>query len=123
VFFSTSDTLWDELHAAGEAEFDRFWRMPLDEAFGPQIYSSNADLCNTGGRPGGSCTAALFLKAFVEGLEGEDKDATLEWAHIDIAGTMEATRSGSYQQKGMTGRPTRALIEFARRLAGGQPEQ
>lgn len=46
--------------------------MPLDEeAYGPQIYtSSNADLCNTGGRPGGSATAALFLKVcfFVEAI-------------------------------------------------------
>lgn len=42
----TSDSLWNELHEAGEVEFDRFWRMPLDEEFGPQIYSSNADLCN-----------------------------------------------------------------------------
>jgi aminopeptidase len=42
----TSDTLWDELRAAGEAEHDRFWRMPIDEEYGPQIYSSNADLQN-----------------------------------------------------------------------------
>jgi len=42
----TSDSLWEELHAAGEAEYDRFWRMPLEEDYGPQIHSSNADLCN-----------------------------------------------------------------------------
>jgi aminopeptidase len=42
----TSDSLWEELQVAGEAEYDRFWRMPLDDDFGPQIYSSNADLCN-----------------------------------------------------------------------------
>lgn len=35
---------------AGEAEYDRFWRMPLDEEFGPQINSSNADLCNVRSR-------------------------------------------------------------------------
>jgi cytosol aminopeptidase len=61
----TSDELWGSLYKAGEAEYDRFWRMPLDEDFGPQIYRSNADLCNTGGKPGGSCTAALFLKASI----------------------------------------------------------
>lgn len=44
--FSTSDTLWEELHAAGEVEHDRFWRMPLEDEYGPQIYSSNADLQN-----------------------------------------------------------------------------
>jgi len=42
----TSDSLWAQLHAAGEAEHDRFWRMPLDDEYGPQIWSSNADLCN-----------------------------------------------------------------------------
>ena len=45
----------------------------------------------TGGKPGGSCTAALFLKAFVEGIEpkeGEEQPA-IQWAHLDIAGAME----------------------------------
>ncbi|KIM82242.1 hypothetical protein PILCRDRAFT_8066 [Piloderma croceum F 1598] len=116
--FSTSDTLWNELRVAGEAEHDRFWRMPLDEEYGPQIYSSNADLQNTGGRPAGSCTAALFLKAFVEGIEAEDgQEARLRWAHIDMAGTMEATRPTPYLEKGMTGRPVRALVEFTNRLS------
>jgi len=113
--FSTSDELWNQLHVAGEAEYDRFWRMPLDEDYGPQIYSSNADLQNTGGRPAGSCTAALFLKPFAEGSDGDD--AKMAWAHIDIAGTMEATRPTPYLEKGMTGRPVRALVEYVRRLA------
>ncbi|KAF8525627.1 leucine aminopeptidase [Gautieria morchelliformis] len=120
---STSDTLWAELHAAGEAEFDRFWRMPLDEEYGPKISSSNADVCNNGGLPGDCVAAALFLKAcreFVDGLEAKDgNEAAVRWAHIDIAGSMEATRAGPYTPTGMTGRPTRALIEFARRLAIG----
>ncbi|KAJ6541634.1 cytosol aminopeptidase family, catalytic domain-containing protein [Mycena capillaripes] len=115
--FSTSDALWERLHAAGETEYDRFWRMPLDEDYGPQIYSSNADLQNTGGKPGGSCTAALFLKAFVHGLEPTDGAAPLAWAHIDIAGTMEATRPKPYLGLGMTGSSVRGLIEYARRLA------
>ncbi|KAG0692631.1 cytosol aminopeptidase family, catalytic domain-containing protein [Suillus ampliporus] len=116
--FTTSDTLWNRLSAAGESEYDRFWRMPLDEDYGPQIYSSNADLCNTGGRPAGACTAALFLKAFVDGLEGKDgQEPSVRWAHIDIAGTMEFTRPVPYQEKGMTGRPVRALVEFVRRLS------
>ncbi|KAG8722522.1 hypothetical protein FRC08_001036 [Ceratobasidium sp. 394] len=120
--FSTSDSLWNELHAAGEAENDPFWRMPLDEAYGPQIYTSNADLCNTGGRPAGSCTAALFLKSFVSGIEAEDegKEPAVRWAHVDIAGSMEATRGEVYQEKGMTGRPVRAFVEFVRRMAGGK---
>lgn len=94
--------------------------MPLDEdGYGPQIYeSSNADLCNTGGRPAGSCTAALFLKNFVEGLEEGEGEEGVKWAHVDIAATIESSRVGPYQKKGMTGRPVRAFIEFARRLSG-----
>ncbi|KAJ7726353.1 leucine aminopeptidase [Mycena metata] len=116
--FSNSDALWERLHAAGEAEYDRFWRMPLDEDYGPQIYSSNADLQNTGGKPGGSCTAALFLKAFVNGVEPtDDGEPTLAWAHVDIAGTMEATRPTPYLGRGMTGSSVRGLIEYAKRLA------
>ena len=91
--------------------------MPLDDAYLPAISGSNADLMNTG-KPAGSCTAALFLKNFVEGLsETEGEEARVRWAHIDIAGTMEVDRGEPYQYKGMTGRPTRALIEFGMRLA------
>ncbi|PFH47788.1 hypothetical protein AMATHDRAFT_66919 [Amanita thiersii Skay4041] len=117
--FSTSDDLWNRLHKAGETEYDRFWRMPLDEEYGPQIHSSNADLQNTGGRPAGSCTAALFLKPFAEGIEPKNGgEPTLKWAHIDIAGTMEATRPLPYLEKGMTGRPVRGLAEYVRGLSG-----
>ncbi|EIW87422.1 leucine aminopeptidase [Coniophora puteana RWD-64-598 SS2] len=113
--FSTSDELWKQLYEAGETEYDRFWRMPLDEEYGPQIHSSNADLCNYGGKPAGACTAALFLKSHVKGIEGDEP--SVRWAHIDIAGTMEFTRTHPYQEKGMTGRPVRALVEWVRRLS------
>lgn len=107
--FTNSDELWSELNVAGEHEHDRFWRMPLSDDYAVQISGSNADLQNTGGRPAGSCTAALFLKSFVPGVEpeGDATEAKVRWAHIDMAGTMEATRRGPYQETGMTGRPTR----------------
>ena len=105
--FTNSDSLWRELDDAGEREHDCFWRMPLSEDYAPQISGSNADLCNIGGRSAGACTAALFLKSFVPDLEAEDGEGKVRWAHIDMAGTMEATRKGPYQETGMTGRPTR----------------
>ncbi|PPQ93423.1 hypothetical protein CVT25_004495 [Psilocybe cyanescens] len=115
--YATSDELWDNLHTAGEIEHDRFWRMPLDDEYGPQIHSSNADLQNTGGKDAGSCTAALFLKPFAEGIEAKDgEEPAMKWAHLDIAGSMEATRTTPYQNVGMTGRPVRALVEYVRRL-------
>ena len=57
----TSDSLWQELHVAGEAEHDRFWRMPIDEEYGPQIYSSNADLQNVSASPSVPCAISILF--------------------------------------------------------------
>ncbi|WFC98816.1 hypothetical protein MYAM1_001548 [Malassezia yamatoensis] len=119
--FTETDRLWQDLKIAGDAENDLFWRMPLTDAYLPQISKTNADLVNTGGRPAGSATAAIFLKQFVVGLEDRAKGTkpSVDYAHIDIAGSMEAAANtiNDYQGKGLTGRPVRALIEFARRLS------
>ena len=49
------------------------------------------DALQTGGKRAGCCTAALFLRSFVEGVEpAEGAEApSIRWAHIDIAGSME----------------------------------
>jgi len=61
------------------------------------------------------------LKPFAHGIEAKDgSEPTLKWAHIDIAGTMEATRPTPYLEKGMTGRSVRGLVEYVRRLAGSE---
>lgn len=123
--FTESDSLWNELRIAGEAENDLLWRLPLADAYLKQISGSNADLCNTGGRLAGASTAAVFLKQFVVGLgERGGASPSLRYAHIDIAGSMEATKTitNDYQANGgFTGRPVRALIEFARRIAANGP--
>jgi leucyl aminopeptidase len=76
--FSNNDELADNLLAASKTEAEPLWRMPLPAAYDKQIDSMIADMKNTGGRPGGSITAALFLQRFVNGLP---------WAHMDIAST------------------------------------
>jgi len=76
--FSNNDELADNLVAASKTEAEPLWRMPLPAAYDKQIDSMIADVKNTGGRPGGSITAALFLQRFVNGLP---------WAHMDIAST------------------------------------
>ncbi|WP_374570155.1 leucyl aminopeptidase [Phenylobacterium sp.] len=76
--FSNNDELSENLLAASKAEGEPLWRMPLPAAYDKQIESMIADVKNTGGRPGGSITAALFLKKFVNDLP---------WAHLDIAST------------------------------------
>jgi leucyl aminopeptidase len=76
--FSNDDELAARLHAAGEATGDLVWRMPLGKAYDKMIDSKFADMKNTGGRFGGSITAAQFLQRFVN---------KVPWAHLDIAGT------------------------------------
>lgn len=59
-------------------------------------------------RSGGACTAAAFLREFV---------TAPHWAHLDIAGVMSNKDEIPYLRKGMSGRPTRTLVEFAAGLA------
>ncbi|TIC40441.1 replication factor-a protein [Wallemia mellicola] len=93
--FSTTDDLWKLLEDAGLAENDKFWRMPFDDFYLKQINNTAADLANTGGRPAGACTAAIFLKQFVDGINfnaEEGEKPRRQYAHIDIAGSMECTK-------------------------------
>ncbi len=76
--YATEDGLAAALSAAGEVTGERVWRMPLGKEYDKQIDSKFANVKNTGGRDGGSITAAHFIKRFV-------KDTP--WVHLDIAGT------------------------------------
>jgi leucyl aminopeptidase len=76
--FSNNDELADRLSKAGDATGEKVWRMPLGPEYDKQIDSKFADMKNTGGRNGGSITAAQFLQRFVD---------KTPWAHLDIAGT------------------------------------
>jgi len=76
--FSNDDKLADRLTRAGQDTGERVWRMPLGPEYDKMIDSKFADMKNTGGRHGGSITAAQFLQRFV---------GKTPWAHLDIAGT------------------------------------
>jgi len=76
--FSNDDRLSERLAKAGTATGERVWRMPLGSEYDKLIDSKFADMKNTGGRWGGSITAAQFLQRFVD---------KTPWAHLDIAGT------------------------------------
>ena len=83
---------------------DRSWPMPVFDDYKDQLKSEIADFTNTGGRPGGAITAAMFLKEFV---------GDLPWVHMDIAGTAWAEEAKPYQPKGATGVGVRTLAELA----------
>ena len=75
--FSNNDELAQRLAAAGLATGEKVWRLPMGPAYDKMIESRFADIKNSGGRHGGSITAAQFLQRFI-------KDTP--WAHLDIAG-------------------------------------
>jgi leucyl aminopeptidase len=76
--FSNNDELAERLIKAGIETGEKVWRMPLGPEYDKLIDSQFADMKNTGGRHGGSITAAQFLQRFVDNTP---------WAHLDIAGT------------------------------------
>ncbi len=102
--FSTQDELADSLMKLGKTAGEDYWRMPLNEDLREQLKSSVADMKNTGTRYGGSITAALFLKKFVN-------DGT-PWAHLDIAGPATQDKDHPYTSKGGAGFGVRTLIAF-----------
>jgi leucyl aminopeptidase len=103
--FANDEALAREVIAAGEAAYDRVWRLPLWEDYQEQMKSNFADFANIGGRPAGAVTAACFLARFAR---------KYKWAHLDIAGT--AWKSG--KEKGATGRPVPLLTQFLINRAG-----
>ncbi|EHA99022.1 Cytosol aminopeptidase [Heterocephalus glaber] len=108
--FTNSSWLWNKLFEASIETGDRVWRMPLFEHYTRQVVDCQlADVNNVGKyRSAGACTAAAFLREFV---------THPKWAHLDIAGVMTNKDEVPYLRKGMTGRPTRTLIEFLLRFS------
>lgn len=60
--FTPSDDLAKEVVEASERAGEKLWRLPIEESYWESMKSGVADMVNTGGRQGGSITAALFLK-------------------------------------------------------------
>ncbi|KST63958.1 leucyl aminopeptidase [Mastigocoleus testarum] len=102
--FTPSDELASELEKAAEGAGEKIWRMPMEDKYFEGLKSGIADMKNTGPRAGGSITAALFLKQFV-------KD-TVDWAHLDIAGTVWADKENGYNSPGATGFGVRTLVHW-----------
>jgi leucyl aminopeptidase len=98
--FSNNDELAERLRAAGEATGEKVWRMPLGAAYDKLIDSKFADMKNTGGRHGGSITAAQFIQRFVK---------ETPWAHIDVAGTAMGSPPSDINQSWGSGWGVRLL--------------
>ena len=102
--FTNNQPFLDKLMAAAKTEGEKMWQMPIDEEYKEALKSDFADLHNIGGRPGGSVTAAMFLKDFV---------SDLPWVHLDIAGTAWLEETKPYMAKGASGVGVRTFVRLA----------
>lgn len=102
------NTLIKQLQKASEQSGEKIWHMPSGDEYAEEMKSKIADLKNIGGRWGGACTAAAFLRQFV----GERK-----WAHLDIAGMDMFERSTEFSSEGSSGFSVRLLTTFLMNVA------
>ena len=90
--------------AAASRAGEKMWHMPLDDEYRDQLKTVYADIQNIGGRWGGACTAAMFLKEFA---------GDTPWVHVDIAGTAWLDDAKPWMAKGPTGIPLGAFVNLA----------
>jgi leucyl aminopeptidase len=101
--WSTDETLANDIKSAAELAGEKFWQMPLEEKYFEGLKSPIADMKNTGPRAGGSITAALFLKQFINHTP---------WAHLDVAGPVWTDKENGVNNAGATGFPVRTLVNW-----------
>ncbi len=103
--FSNDDKLCEQLTEAGKAVGEPLWRQPMGPEYDKLIDCDVADMKNiSGGRAGGSITAAQFLGRFIQN--------GTPWAHLDIAGVAWSTKDKPTVPKGGTGFGVRLLDTF-----------
>ncbi len=85
--FANDDALAADLLAAGVAEDDPLWRMPLWDGYDEMLKSDIADMVNApDGGMAGAVTAALFLRRFVT--------PGTPWVHLDTFAWRTAAKPG-----------------------------
>jgi leucyl aminopeptidase len=108
--FGNNQEWTDMVLRAGQAAGEPMWPFPLDDEYKEQNKSKVADIKNTGGRPAGSITGALFIGEFAEDTP---------WVHLDIAGVNMRDKERGYLPAGATGIAVRSLVGLALDLARG----
>ncbi len=102
--YSNDDKLLERWMAASKEAGEKMWHMPLDDEYRDQLKTVYADIQNIGTRWGGACTAAAFLKEFVEDTP---------WVHVDVAGTAWLDDAKPSLAKGPTGVPLGSFVNLA----------
>ncbi len=105
ALFSDDAALAAALDAAGRAQDDPVWRLPLWDGYDEMLKSDLADLTNApAGGFAGAITAALFLRRFVP--------PGTAWVHLDTFAWRPVTRPG--RPKGGAALGLRALWHLLR---------
>lgn len=114
--FTNDDNLWTSIKSASIHTGDRVWRLPLWEIYQEQVTPNHVsvDLTNVPvGNHAYTAATAAFLQNFV---------CYNKWVHLDTYGVMIESGQTTYLRKGMSGRPTRTLIEFLAQMACKPPD-
>ena len=101
--------LVNEVLGAGTRAGEPGWQLPMWDDYKDLIKSDVADIRNSGGRPAGTISAALFLAEFA---------GDYPWVHLDIAGTAYTETDLVTVPRGPTGVPVGTFVEFVRGRAG-----
>ncbi|OMJ93826.1 hypothetical protein SteCoe_3152 [Stentor coeruleus] len=103
--FGNNSKLIGKLKNAGSFYQENIWEMPINEEHEKTIKGKNADISNIGkSRYGGACSAAAFLKHFIE--------KGVNWAHLDIAGPAMSKSDRGQFSAGGTGFGVQLLTRF-----------
>jgi len=108
--FCNNEELYETLRIASVHTGDRVWRMPLWDHFTEKVCSHpGCDVRDLHKSTGAACSCAAFLREFAP---------PIDWLHLDTYGVNRSDgRTSPYLRRGMSGRPTRTLIEFLAQLA------
>jgi leucyl aminopeptidase len=101
------DRLIKRLQQAADQSGEKVWPMPSGDEYAEEMKSRIADLKNIGSPFGGACTAAAFLRQFVE---------QKKWAHLDIAGVELYERANEFTAEGSSGFGVRLLATYLMNL-------
>lgn len=105
ALFASRDDVAKALLAAGGAQHDPLWRLPLWQPYRAMLVSTLADTSNTGAsRHAGAITAALYLQNFVP--------ASVPWLHVDVYAWNDGERPG--HPRGGEAQSLRAFHAFLR---------
>jgi leucyl aminopeptidase len=102
--FTNDDAFLASWMAASKDTGEVMWQMPLYDEYRDLLKTVYADIGNIGGRWGGACSAAMFIKEFV---------GDTPWLHVDIAGTGWLDDAKPWLAKGPTGIPISSFVRLA----------